>query len=293
MFRSLTQDLTNNGIIKQYMIDNYPGIKTIQTDFRTSIKHIEPINSFSPKGGLIGMAYENMIKFYLRPDNSMDDIVLFLYQNKKIKPYLLQELITINKAVKENNLEQLAISSCFIAELTLSYRIGVLSPHIQHIIDLPKTQSIDGWYKKYVDKDTLSALLDLFKNSDNLKSNLNEESVYTIDFYSYRGIINMEADIVSNNTLIEIKTNKSKTLSNIIIYQAVAYALADLINEYRIEKIAFYFARYGLYKEWSIDWLLSEISGNKNLSVEQERNKFFNFIKNNNPQGYENSLLML
>ncbi len=82
-----------------------------------------------------------------------------------------------------------------------------------------------------------------------------------------------DADLILGNTLIDIKTTKKGKPNRPQYWQIVGYALADYTDEYSIDRLGFYYARYGALVTWELADLLQRLAG-KPISVERVRSDF-------------------
>jgi hypothetical protein len=82
-----------------------------------------------------------------------------------------------------------------------------------------------------------------------------------------------DADLILGNTLIDIKTTKKGKPNRPQYWQIVGYALADYTNEYGIERVGFYYARYGALVTWTLDDLLHRLAA-KPVDIAHLRSDF-------------------
>jgi hypothetical protein len=72
-----------------------------------------------------------------------------------------------------------------------------------------------------------------------------------------------DADLIVSGRLVEIKTLKSGRPDRADKLQLAAYALADWEDKHGIREVAFYLARHGIQKVWSLDEYLERLAGKK------------------------------
>ena len=70
-----------------------------------------------------------------------------------------------------------------------------------------------------------------------------------------------DADLIIDGTLYELKTTKNNKLEPAWLRQLVGYLLLDYNDELRIRGLGFYFVRHGQIMTWSVEELLSTLSG--------------------------------
>ena len=91
-----------------------------------------------------------------------------------------------------------------------------------------------------------------------------------------------DADVIVDGMLLESKTRlgsknartgaRSDSLSVLDLYQMLGYVLFDHDDTYRLDRVAFYSARYGSLTMWPAQDLLEVLRGGAvNLSTERER----------------------
>lgn len=93
------------------------------------------------------------------------------------------------------------------------------------------------------------------------------------------GLCAADADFIVDGQLVEVKVRlgalntkkeRSDALSLEDIYQMLAYVLFDRSNQYGIDRIALYSARYGQLTTWSLSDYMSLLSG-QDLNLATER----------------------
>lgn len=96
-----------------------------------------------------------------------------------------------------------------------------------------------------------------------------------------------DADLIIDNTLIDIKTTKSRMVTRDMFNQIVGYyVLSKFDNLYDIEKVSLYFSRYGVKYTYNVKEIISEedITTLKNIFIEQTIEN-----RKRNVWGYERS----
>lgn len=274
---TLSEELKyKNSSIRTYLGSSYPNIKNIQKEFREEIKKQDFLNDKFGDPIKAGIAFENMIKFYVNPYIN-DDLTKIFYSYKIFNKNLDKEMEIVKKSVQENNIRQLAISCFMLSHITLHYRVGNVTDFIYDVAT--SKQKYAEWSDKYIYcSNDIDILVKMFNNNLQNIDTIDSNSVFHFYFKDYLKVIKMEADLVSKGRLIDIKTILNPSLSNVTIYQIISYALADFRNEYQIEKIGLFYSRFQFIKEWNLNLLLSELS-NKEIDVQEERYKFLDMIQ--------------
>lgn len=94
-----------------------------------------------------------------------------------------------------------------------------------------------------------------------------------------------DADFICARTLLEVKATlgaayrgkRRLSLTKDIVNQLLAYMLFDTDDEYGIDTIALYSARYGYYTEWPLPELLGHLVG-REVDLTEERRKVWQLL---------------
>ena len=70
-----------------------------------------------------------------------------------------------------------------------------------------------------------------------------------------------DADLIVGDRLIDIKTTTDDTIERLALWQIAGYALSDLDDAFHIREVGLYFSRHGVQAVWSLEGLLSLLSG--------------------------------
>jgi hypothetical protein len=75
-------------------------------------------------------------------------------------------------------------------------------------------------------------------------------------------LLHADADLVAGRMLLELKTSaKRLSLGIRDLFQLIGYALLDFTNEYRLDSIAIFSARYGYLATWPLQRILEDLAG--------------------------------
>jgi len=110
-----------------------------------------------------------------------------------------------------------------------------------------------------------------------------ENFVLNPTFEGSKDIGGADADLILDNSLIEIKTTL-KPCENIkrMIYQLLGYVLLDYRNQYQINQIEIFLPRQKSIARFPLHDILTEITGNDSIDISDLRNGFMKFMKNLN-----------
>lgn len=87
-------------------------------------------------------------------------------------------------------------------------------------------------------------------------------------------LIRADADLIAAGLLLDLKTSaKRPSLAVTDIFQAIAYALLDFDDEYHIETVGIFNARYAYLSSWRLAVLLNELA-RREVSLQAIRSEF-------------------
>lgn len=65
-----------------------------------------------------------------------------------------------------------------------------------------------------------------------------------------------DADLIIDHCLLELKCRERAAIEGTDVYQLIGYTLLDFNDRYRINAVAVYLARHGIWLQWALaDWL--------------------------------------
>ena len=70
-----------------------------------------------------------------------------------------------------------------------------------------------------------------------------------------------DGDLIAGGLLLELKTSARPELPLTGIFQLAAYALMDSRDQYRLDSVGVFLARYGYLATWPLAAFLSELAG--------------------------------
>ncbi len=87
-------------------------------------------------------------------------------------------------------------------------------------------------------------------------------------------LIKADADLIAAGLLIDLKTSAKKpSLAVTDLFQVIGYALLDFDDEYRLNALGIFSARYAYLATWELPALLSELAGH-NVDLRMVRGRF-------------------
>ena len=84
-----------------------------------------------------------------------------------------------------------------------------------------------------------------------------------------------DADLIIENTLIEIKTTTKLEIPGKWILQLLGYVLLDYSDSLKIDSIGLYMARQGKMFTWSVEEVIDCVASEKGLSIPELRTQFW------------------
>jgi len=87
-------------------------------------------------------------------------------------------------------------------------------------------------------------------------------------------LIKADADLIAAGLLLDLKTSAKKpSLAVTDLLQVIGYALLDFDDEYRLDALGIFSARYSYLMTWELPALLSELAGH-NVDLQKVRGRF-------------------
>jgi hypothetical protein len=87
-------------------------------------------------------------------------------------------------------------------------------------------------------------------------------------------LIKADADLIAAGLLIDLKTSAKKpSLALTDLFQVIGHALLDFDDEYRLNALSIFSARYAYLATWELPALLSELAGH-NVDLPMVRGRF-------------------
>ena len=95
--------------------------------------------------------------------------------------------------------------------------------------------------------------------------------------FSASQLMPADADLIAGGLLLDLKTSARAELPLSDIFQLAAYALMDSRDQYRLDSVGIFLARYGHLATWPLDTFLSELAGHP-VDVSQARADFLGML---------------
>ncbi len=82
-----------------------------------------------------------------------------------------------------------------------------------------------------------------------------------------------DGDLIAAGLLLELKTSAKLTLAVKDLWQVIGYALLDFDDEYHLDSVGIFSARYAYLATWSLGILLADLAGHE-VSLQSVRDEF-------------------
>lgn len=126
-----------------------------------------------------------------------------------------------------------------------------------------------------VEPDLLSDMRELFWNFyDQCNHLLSLPHTFNPTLEGSLNIGGANPDLIVDGTLIEIKSTITSQIETDWLWQALGYVLLDYSDEHKLNAIALYMARQGLYLRWDLEEALRGLCGEHPPSIEELRAEF-------------------
>lgn len=258
--------------IGQYLRTNFPNVKPLQVEYRAVAGDLV-IDSMGANSANVGTAVDLIVRLILKPDETpMSALILFPYHPTYHQ--VVNELASL--VGRPDDRERAARAAWALALCVSAYRAGAarapLIPDLLHRGDF----TVDTMLRE-ADDEAVAELVALRALSEEhlipkLKQPFSLGPTFDLSEHGPKRSIAAEADLVAGGSLVDIKTtlapkNKAGLRPDVIktdhIYQLLGYALLDYSNQYNIDRLGIFSARYGKLTEWPLEQVTSIMSGSK------------------------------
>lgn len=269
----LSKDVTDpKTSIGQYVRTNFPNMKPLQAEYKALAGDLV-IDSLGANASNVGTAVDLIVRLILEPDETPMS-ALILYPFNATYHQVVHELASL---VGRSGDRELAARAAWALALCVSaHRAGAawapLVPDLVHSGDF----TVDTMLEQ-ADDAAVAELVALRELSEerlipNLIGPFSLGPTFDLSKLGPTRRIAAEADLIADGLLIDIKTtlapkNKAGLRPDVLkpnnVYQLLAYALLDYSNQYNIDRLGIFSARYGTLTEWPLERVISLMSGRK------------------------------
>ena len=247
---SLTGELNRNGCAHHYMNREFPNLAKLVKDLK--LPKGEPVTSGLPRetAALAGTAFDHRLR--MQYDPSYDDSVVrqgreMLELTMQIPEYLEE----IDKGLEDPDLD---VRALYAAVCDTHFR-SMRGFEAYNLIDSPKER-----------KEILDDIRALTETAGKCLALRNP--VFGPTFYpGSRWLRGADGDLIDEGCLIDIKAGR-QVEQTAFIRQVLAYAMLDVADEYELNSIGVYLARYGIL--WHIPFEIIERHTGKTIAELRE-----------------------
>lgn len=94
-----------------------------------------------------------------------------------------------------------------------------------------------------------------------------------------------DADLIVDGCLYDVKTTVNpRDRLPVNVRQLIGYALLDWHDKYGLDRVGFYFARQGRWRDWPLEQLVRETTGDGNATLAGIRDEFRRMAKEHSPR---------
>lgn len=270
---ALSKDVTDpKTSIGQYVRTNFPNIKPLQAEYKAVAGDLV-IDSMGANAGTVGTAVDLIVRLILKPDETPMS-ALILYPLNSVYHQVVHELSGLVGG--PDNSELAARAAWGLALCVNAYRAGpAWAPFVPDLVQTGGF-TVDTMLEQ-ADDAAVAELIALRKLSEErliptLTGPLSLGPTFDLSEHGPNRRIAAEADLIADGLLIDIKTtlapkNKAGLRPDVLkptnVYQLLAYALLDYSNQYNIDRVGIFSARYGVLAEWPLERVTFLTSGGK------------------------------
>lgn len=258
--------------IGHYLRTNFPNPKPLQAEYKALAGDLV-IDSLGANAGNVGTAVDLIVRLILEPDETPES-ALTLFPFNATYHEVVNELAGL---VGRSRDSELAARAAWALALCVSaYRAGAawapLVPDLVHSNDFTVDKMLEQADDAAVAE--LVALKELAEERliPKLTGPLSLGPTFDLSKLGPTQCIAAEADLIADGLLIDIKTtlaprNKAGLRPDVLkadyVYQLLGYALLDYSNQYNIDRLGIFSARYGTLTEWPLERVTSLMSNRK------------------------------
>lgn len=258
--------------IGQYLRVNFPNMKPLQAEYKALAGSLV-IDSMGANAGTVGTALDLIIRLIIDPDETpMSAFILYPFNDGYHQ--VVNELAGI--AGRSGDQEEAARAAWALALCVNAYLAGpAWAPLVPDLVTGGRFTA--DTMLKQADGIAVAELLALKKLAKErlitkLAGPFSLGPTFDLSKLGPDQRIGAEADLIAGEMLLDIKTilapkNKAGLRPDVLkpdnVYQLLGYALLDYSNQYNIERLGIYSARYGTLTEWPLERVTSLLSGRK------------------------------
>lgn len=291
-WKPLTAELRDSkSPVVAFIKQRFPHLKAVQRGYRDNVGALV-VDSGGGNAGTVGEAFDWAVRFLLHPQPSL---ALALVGVARRYPRLAHAAVEMAQELGIEHYssaldarlgtrfdgpvagsvadEETLIRGCWaLALLTQVYRLGGIHPNSGlATLDLDRLRAID-----LLNLTPPAAVEELHHLCTLARSALQpalaaRKGPWAVGpTFAGSRIMNADADLIASGLLVELKTNlgdkradgtRRASLDATTIYQMLGYVLLDFTDEFAIDQVGLYAARYGHLTTWHLPELLDGLAG--------------------------------
>jgi len=272
-YRSLTAAIDDlRSPLRRYLSATFPHTRPSTTAYRkASGPLLVPGNAANP--GTVGTAFDYLARLTLRPGEGLAPAYAGV-QGLPGAVATLDDVVargTLAQQQGEPPSEALARACWALALCTEIYRSGPLPGH--PVVALVQSGRFTAdTLLELAPADAIAQLIELQAAAQvGLYPHLlgSDQSLFLGPLFAGSGLCPADADLIAAGMLIELKVQlgsllkagRADALSLNQVYQLLSYVLFDRADDFAIDAVGFYSARYGSFTRWELGQLMTELAG--------------------------------
>lgn len=277
--------------LRRHLDTRFPNTRPLSNSYREESGPIQvELGDVSPRAaGTLGAAYDYSVRFEL--DHSYAPIAAILPAVTDFQSHHQVVLDLIDTARKSHG--ETELRACWALALwTEITRIGTRALDFE----TPLSRLRDGHQFSHDEMmsllptavlDPLSRLMDL--TQENLFPHLDRGGLTLGPTFSGSSLCTADADLISAGFLVDLKTRQGPMnprtgirhdqAKGVELYQLLCYALWDLEDEYGINEVGMYAARYGVLHRWQLTEFMSTMAL-REVDLTEERSLIRDLLEN-------------
>jgi hypothetical protein len=283
LLMSLTGEISERGLpLREFFESRLPNCKEMQASWRAQ-GDPKIVPSKTVAWGLVGAAFDYRIRYFFSitpPDRFVAALGAgheFRHAYKNLASSLTN-LIALNQpcgTLLPLKSEEELLRYCYLLAMyeSLFRRSGVNSP-----LNSLRSDATSSEQLALVPPADLADLMALSSGAASaLKDHFKSPIIANPTFLGSGDVGGADADLIIDNTLIDIKSTKNKSLEKIAAYQLVGYVLLDYEDEYEISHLGFYMSRIPALVVWPAEHSV-EVMSNGEETIESLRSELRHFL---------------
>lgn len=284
----LSKDVTTpTTSIGQYLRSNFPNLKPIQAEYKSKAGDLV-IDSMGANAANVGTAVDLIIRLVLEPDETPAS-ALALYPFNSNYHQVVHQLAALVGRAGDPGLE--ARAAWALGLCVSAHRAGAAwAPFVPDLVQ-SGSFNVDTMLEQADDEAVaeLIALRELAERrlTSKLSGPFSLGPTFDLSKMGPARRIAAEADLIADGLLIDVKTTlapinsaglRQDALKPSNVYQLLAYVLMDYSNQYNIDRVGIYSARYGTLTEWPLERFTSVAAGT-NFDLGAARQHFWDMMQ--------------